>query len=394
MPQRLLIRLHADGRSTWLAQGADGRALAGAVAGLPPAQAAQQATAVVVFVPASDVLLLETAAVSKSRAQLAKAVPFALEDQIAQPVEELHFALAPKVDGGRVGVAAVAHARLKAWLATLAEAGLHPDAVVPEVLALPVGGLLVEPGKAELRLAAWRAASIDVDFLADWLEFANDGSLPEIDVYDARIAPPLALPVKPRAYHERQRDPLALLASGMPGEPPLNLLQGDYAPRHRSAPVARLWRTAAMLAGVALLLVFLHAWVERGALARQSDRLDVAMRGILLENFPEMEKVAGEPAALMKSALARLGGADATGGALYALGRVAPVIGATTRVVTRGVEFRNGVLELSLTAPDVPTLDSIRERLATVPGLKVEVTAANPGANGVDGRLRVTGGVP
>jgi general secretion pathway protein L len=394
MPQRLLIRLHADGRSTWLAQGADGRALAGATAGLPPAQAAAQATGVVVFVPASEVLLLETAVVSKSRAQLVKAVPYALEDQIAQPVEDMHFALAPKVDGGRIGVAAVAHARLKAWLATLAEAGLHPDAIVPEVLALPVGGLLIEPAKAELRLAPWRAASIDVDFLGDWLEFANDGSLPDIDVYDTRIAPPLALPVKPRAYHERQRDPLALLASGMPGEPALNLLQGDYAPRHRSAPVARLWRMAAMLAGLALVFAFAQAWAERYALARQSDRLDAAMRGILLEHFPEMEKVAGEPAALMKSALARLGGADATGGAMHVLGRVAPIIGSTTRVTTRGLEFRNGVLELSVTAPDVPTLDTIRERLTTVPGLKVEVTAANPGANGVDGRLRVTGGAP
>lgn len=394
MPQRLLIRLHADGRSTWLAQGADGRALAGATAGLPPAQAAAQATGVVVFVPASEVLLLETAVVSKSRAQLVKAVPYALEDQIAQPVEDMHFALAPKVDGGRIGVAAVAHTRLKAWLAMLAEAGLHPDAIVPEVLALPVGGLLIEPAKAELRLAPWRAASIDVDFLGDWLEFANDGSLPDIDVYDTRIAPPLALPVKPRAYHERQRDPLALLASGMPGEPALNLLQGDYAPRHRSAPVARLWRMAAMLAGVALIFAFAQAWAERYALARQSDRLDAAMRGILLEHFPEMEKVAGEPAALMKSALARLGGADATGGAMHVLGRVAPIIGSTTRVTTRGLEFRNGVLELSVTAPDVPTLDTIRERLTTVPGLKVEVTAANPGANGVDGRLRVTGGAP
>ena len=394
MPQRLLIRLHADGRSTWLAQGADGRALAGATAGLPPAQAVAQATGVVVFVPASEVLLLEAAAVSKNRAQLAKAVPFALEDQIAQPVEELHFALAPKVEEGRVGVAAVAHARLKVWLATLAEAGVHPDAIVPEVLALPVGGLLIEPGKAELRLSAWRAASIDVDFLNDWLEFADDGSLPELDVFDTRIAPPLVLPVRPRAYHERQRDALALLASGMPGEPALNLLQGDYAPSHRSAPVARLWRYAAMLAGLALVLAFAQAAMERYALARQSDRLDAAMRGILFENFPEMEKVAGEPAALMKSALARLGGVDATGGAMLALSRIAPIIGSTTRVTTRGLEFRNGVLELSVTAPDVPTLDTIRERLTTVPGLKVEVTAANPGANGVDGRLRITGGAP
>lgn len=394
MSHRLLIRLHADGRRTWLSQGEDGRPLAGATQGLPPPQALAQAKAVVVLVPASDVLLLESPAVSRNRAQLVKAVPYALEDQIAQPVEELHFALAQKVEEGRIGVAAVAHAKIKAWLALLAEAGIRPDAIVPEVLALPLGGLLIEHDKAELRLSAWRAASIDVDFLADWLEFANDGSLPDIDVYDARIAPPLRLPVQPRAYHERQRDALALLASGLHGEPALNLLQGDYAPRHRNAPVTRLWRFAAMLCGGALVLAFAQLAIERYALARHSDLLDAAMRGILLEHFPEMEKVAGEPAALMKSALGRLGGGDANGGVLRVLGKIAPIIASTTRMTTRGMEYRNGVLELALTAPDVPTLDIIRERLTTVEGLKVELTAANPGANGVDGRLRITGGAP
>jgi len=36
----------------------------------------------------------------------------------------------------------------------------------------------------------------------------------------------------------------------------------------------------------------------------------------------------------------------------------------------------------------------MRERLATLPGLKAEVTAANNADNGVDGRLRISGGKP
>lgn len=107
-----------------------------------------------------------------------------------------------------------------------------------------------------------------------------------------------------------------------------------------------------------------------------------------------MEKVAGDPPALMKSALARLGGGETAGGLLRTLGQIAPILGSTTRLTTRGIEFRNGTLELAVTAPDVPTLDSLRERLATLPGLKVELTAANPGQNGVDGRMRLTVGAP
>ncbi len=390
MSQRLLIRLHSHGRHAWLVPGAS----TASTAGLPPAEAVSRAQQIVVLVPGAEVVLLDAPAVSKNRAQLAKAVPFALEDQLAQPVEELQFALAARVDGATVGVAAVAHERLRRWLAELAEAGISPDVLLPEPLALPVGHLLIETGNAQLRLGPWRAAAMEPDLLAEWLEFADDGSLPEIEVFDTRFQPRQALPLPVRAYHERQGDALALLARGVGAEPVLNLLQGAYAPRHRSAPAARWWRRATAAAAAFVVLAFVQLVVERFALVRESDRLDGAMRGVLVQSFPEMEKVAGDPPALMKSALARLGGGESTGGLLRTLGQIAPILGSTTRLTTRGIEFRNGTLELAVTAPDVPTLDSLRERLTTLPGLKVELTAANPSQNGVDGRMRLTGGTP
>lgn len=389
MSQRLLIRLQTSGRHTWLAPGA-----IAATAGLPPVQALARAQQVIVLVPATEVLLLEAPAVSRNRAQLIKAVPYALEDQLAQPVEELHFALAARVDGPNVGVAAVARRRLKSWLEELAAAGVHPDVLFAESLALPLGHLLIESGNAQLRLGPWRAAAMEPDLLAEWLEFADDGNLPEIEVFDTRFQPPQPLPLTPRAYHERQGDALALLARGLGAELPLNLLQGEYAPRHRSAPAARWWRLAALAGGGVLLLAFAQLILERQVLAGESARLEAAMHNVLVQSFPEMEKVAGDPPALMKSALARLGGGESSGGLLRTLGQIAPVLGSTTRLTTRGMEFRNGVLELAVTAPDVPTLDSLRERLATLPGLKVELTAANPGQNGVDGRMRLSGATP
>jgi len=74
------------------------------------------------------------------------------------------------------------------------------------------------------------------------------------------------------------------------------------------------------------------------------------------------------------------------------LNEIAPVLGATTQIQTRGMEFRNGTLELGLHAPDVATLDAVRERLAAQPGLNVTVTAANPGDSGIDGRIRIVNG--
>jgi len=391
MPDRLLLRLAADGRLTWLVQGADGRARADAVTGAPPSQVLEKAAHITVLVPSADVLLLEAPAPTRQRSQLQRAVPFAVEDQLAQPVEDLHFALAPDTQDGRIGVAVVAREKLRHWLQQLAEAGVQADVLLPESLALAPGHLLIEPAHATLRIAPWRAAAIDTAALAQWLALCAPELTQGLVVADARYAPRASLPVAVGEYHERVRDPLAWLAAELPGEGALNLLQGDFAARHRAAPAARLWRIAAMCAAAALCAAFAYAVAERELLQRESARLDDAMHSVLVQSFPEMEKVAGEPAKLMQSSLARLGGGD-QGGLLRLLGQVAPVLGSTTRLTTRGFEFRNGTLELSLVAPDVPTLDLLRERLAMVPGLKVELTAANPGENGVEGRIRIVGG--
>ena len=126
---------------------------------------------------------------------------------------------------------------------------------------------------------------------------------------------------------------------------------------------------------------------------REANTIDLAQRALLHETFPALTRD-DDPPGLMHSELNRLRGGAEMGGLLRLLSQIAPVLGSTTRITTKGVEFRNDALEISLRTPDVPMLDSLRERLAAQPGLKVEVTAANPNEAGVDGRLRISGAKP
>lgn len=392
MSERLLIRLHPDGRLSWLAQAAPGRVLSGSQAGAPPPQALARAQRVCVLVPAEDVLLLQTARLPGTRAQLLKALPFALEDQLASAVEELHFAVPDRQLGDdRIPVAVVARATLRGCLDRLAAEGIRADALYAETQVLPSG----DNGCAviEDRRALWRtpahAGACEPGGLAEALALAAGDTAITWDVYDFRDAAPAALPGVPLRYHAGQHDALAFFAQQV--EPALNLLQGEFAPAHRQAPAQQLWRRAALLAAAALLLLFVYYGADCWRLARQSARLEAAAQTILHDGFPEMDKVAGDPRALMQSALAGLHGGGDSGGLLALLGRVAPILGSTTRATLTALEYHNATLELGLRAPDVPTLDLTRERLAAL-GLKVEVTSANSGADGsIDGRLRVSG---
>ena len=322
-----------------------------------------------------------------------KAVPFALEDQLASPVEDLHFALG-EAAGGKVPVAVVARAALRRWLEALAAHGIRADAMLPDVLALapPAQGanVFIEGERSLLRNADGCACACDSAALDQWLGVLAPTA---IEVRDCRAAPRAAFAVPVTAYQERCADPLAELAAQLREPAAIDLLQGEFAPIHRHAPAARLWRRAALFAAAAIVLGLAYAGGDYLRLKHQAERLDVEQREALRSSLPDLAQVPGDPRSLMESALRRLRGDRSGTGLLPLLSRVAPVLAGTTRVQLRGLEYRNATLELALRAPDVPALDLVREQLAGV-GLDVEVTAANSGDHGVEGRLRVSGGHP
>lgn len=399
MPDRLLLRLASDGRLTWLRHVPGARSSAASEAGTPPAAVLATSNEIVVLVPAEDVLLTEVKLSARNRAQLLQALPFAIEDQLLGAIEEQHFAAAVG-SGDTFGAAVVAKEKMRAWLARLAAEGIQPDVMIPESLALPVpadsSAVLIEDAHATVRLSAWSAFGCSLHELALWLAHANaEGGLAPLTVHDFRAAPALALPLEVAAYRERQRDPLAFLAGGFT-QAPLNLLEGEFATRHRDARGARWWRIAAMLAAAVVVLAIANLGFDVLRLSRTSAQMESTTQDAVRKAFPDVDAAQLarlSPADLMRGRLERQRGGAAATGLLKVLAQIAPVLGSTTRIQTRGMEYRNGTFELALRAPDVAALDSVREQLTTVPGIQAVVTAANPSADGVDGRIRITSAI-
>jgi type II secretory pathway component PulL len=85
-------------------------------------------------------------------------------------------------------------------------------------------------------------------------------------------------------------------------------------------------------------------------------------------------------------------GASGGDDALALLAQISPVLAGSTRYTLQAVDYRSGSLELTLSAGDVTTLDGVRESLAALPGLTVELSGVTPGKGVVEGRLRIRGG--
>src|ERR1700756_3796260 len=142
MADWLLLRLPRtpEEPATWLIASAGGAPLAATQRGtLADAAAAAGGRRVCALVPGSDVLLAKPELPPGSSARLNKLVPYALEEQLADNIDELHFAIGRRsAESSRTPVAVVGRALMNEWLAALGAAGLQPDCLYADSELLPV----------------------------------------------------------------------------------------------------------------------------------------------------------------------------------------------------------------------------------------------------------------
>lgn len=91
------------------------------------------------LVPVEWVTLTETPMPSVQPKVLNKALPFALEEQLAEDVEDLHFVVVGKPTPERVQVAVLSKVVLAHWVEQIKAAGFNLQEMVPDGLCVPYG---------------------------------------------------------------------------------------------------------------------------------------------------------------------------------------------------------------------------------------------------------------
>ena len=291
MPDRLLLRLDSAGDPSWLRQGADGRAAAGFDARLAAgrrdrgrgrdrrAGAGRGRAADRGARRGAEPRATDAGASVRGRGSAARAGrgPAVRRDEGV---------------GDAVGVAVVARAKLRAWLERSPRTASVPMSCCPNRSrcrrARSRDGV-VENDRALVRLAPSSAFACAPSELAAWLQRANsDGTARPLDVFDFRDGAAARARRAGASYQERQRDPLAFLARSL-RKPPLNLLDGEFAPQHRAARGARWWRVAAALAAAVVALAVLDLGFEVLQLSRTSARIDAAAQDAVRKAFPDVD---------------------------------------------------------------------------------------------------------
>lgn len=156
MPQTLLLRLPAAGEeeTEWLILDESGAPTPTRQRGpLTLAAAVWRSGRVVALAPAAQMLLAEPVLPPGGGAKLARAVPFALEEQLTEDIDQLVFAIGRRQGDGRTPVAVVSRPVLEGWMQQLRAAGIEAQQIVPDISLMPAN-----PGQTVLWVEQARVA--------------------------------------------------------------------------------------------------------------------------------------------------------------------------------------------------------------------------------------------
>ncbi len=411
MSETLVIHLRDGAPARWMVCNSDGQVVVNAVSGeLAQATAMSTGRRVAVIVPAGDALATDSDAPAKGATKLAQVVPYALEERVADEIENLHFAIGERsADTGRVPVTVVQRARLEAWLTQLRAAGLAPSAIYPRSALLPAmpGQLIVllDGDSMTLRVVEGPPQVLPARSVPDAFEMALASQVSAV----AGLEPaPLGLLLYSGhdewEAHQLQIDalrdrftgvkvqllpagPLEVLAPAAAGGEAVNLLQGPFAVASSLQQGWNSWRIAAILAGALLCLHIGARYFELSGLRKSEAALDTSIQQVFRTAMPG-EQNATNARRRVEKRLAEIRGCGGGGALLPSLSAVANARPASPSARIEGITFRDGTLNLRINAPDAASLDAIGQQLRSS-SWKADILSGSASGDSYSGQLQI-----
>jgi len=412
MAEFLVIRLGVDREqaASWIAVDSNGTRTSQPVTG-PLASAALDVgdRNVIVLVPATTVLTTTVDIPIKGGSRLRAALPFALEEQLADDIDDLHFAAGARREGGQVPVAVVAHEQMSEWLGRLDEAGLSASGIVAEnyglaripgtmslmaaenqimfndgadnefVLqgampsdALAVVGALEESDnedQAPGHLLVYCSPDDEQRFQHDWNSLRHELASVDVNLLPDGVLPRLAVTV----------------AAGNG----VNLLQGRYGPKTEVAAMFRPWRYAAILFLTLGVLVFGGKVADYYRLTQEEVALKAQFAQVYQSIRPNDQREVVDPVATVNSVRRSLGAPSALQVLLPSLLELGRAIQQSQTANIEAISYRAGVIDVRLTAPDVATLDKIQKAVSSSGRFSAAIQSTDQVGDKINSRIQI-----
>lgn len=360
--------------------------------------------ALTVIVPGEDVIIADAEIPPVRQASRRhQAARYALEEQLAAPIDSVHMALGPRQRDGTHPAAVVDRERMEDWLTTLGDArGQASAALVPDYLCLPVppdntAELWIVGNRALLRHDAQHGLSCEQAMLANLIAAPDEQATLNVRVQADTDADALLDRLRRRGFTiniQDHPDADALqtdLLAGSRGYRDINLLQGAYAPVTAFAKWWRPLRTTVALAVAWVVLATVAQGVYYYQLQQRYSQLRSATTARFRDAFPEVQNI-NNIWAQAEAQVRQLRAALGTDGLFPLLTVTARAVGAVPGLRMQSLQYRNGKLFLTLDGDSIQDLEQLRAGFKQNQHAHLKIRSAEASDAGVHIRAQVSSG--
>ena len=239
----------------------------------------------IVLTPATDSLLTFIDLPIKSNSKLKKAIPYALEDQIASDIKDIHFGFVKPKKGKLIGVAAISKSELNDYKNLLLTHNIQPHVITSEIHGVPIIEktitLLIESSRVYINNGLNKAYALDgMDIMESVNLIDTEKNITNVQIYLSENNQDLI------AQSEKLRDSyntvdVKILAKGLLQKLShnilnanyINFLQGEHAPKIHIKKYFKPWRYATLLVIIFFALSLINKSVNYIQLSKYEKNL-------------------------------------------------------------------------------------------------------------------------
>ncbi len=379
-------------------------------------------TKTIALIPGSQVLFKSVSIPSKQSRHIAKAIPYMLEDFIANDIEQNFYAIGKPDNQGQVPVAVIEKTLIDHYFAVLHQHGIAADVITTDLLMVPYDAsmwtLLLGHTSAWVRTTLNAGIVINLAAMPPVLETVMLAAQDEVEIKGLKVIEAensdsrlfesdtwqnilqqnkLSVEHQPTDYSEFEIFCANYLADDKVEKQLINFCQGEYRPKSTGLALGFNWKPVAVLLSL-LVLIYISGSIYQ-QVYYQSKAKDFKQASIKLyrEYFPEDKRIVNIRVQT-NNHLQKLSGGSGNKGFMPLLYNVGDGLrqiqnkNNKTISLTR-ISFDNklGDLRIDLVAKDFTTLEKYKQKLMDG-GLMVDITSAVSGEQGVQARIKVASG--
>jgi general secretion pathway protein L len=348
--------------------------------------------------------------------KMLKAVPYAIEEFIAEDVENFHFVIARSKHNNLVAVVGIDKVTLQSIIQVFQQANITVEKIIPDILCLAADEqqwvCLNYLDMFYLQTDRLNGIVLTNDILPyilnkklqDEAQNTTEQKLPKkillfteqenTTAFDQLQLDNLSNDENPEKINiVYNKHPLVVFCGHYKQALPLNLLQHEFKNKRKSSGLWQHWRLAASLAAIWLVLNIALSHFQYAQIESKNNITKAQIEQLYKKTFPGSRKIIN-PRVQMEQKLNELksGTGNSNNGLIFLLAESFGTLSSDkTNITLQSLTFRNNRMDIGLDSSNLQAIENLNKNLNNSNRVKSEIISSSSEKDKVKGNLRIEG---